>query len=58
MLYPKEDQTQYRQNMILLLQEAQKESPPPDESTRKAGQRGRFKKDKNPEALYLEPELE
>jgi transposase len=36
----------YRQKYDTILQEAQKESPPPDESTRKAGQRGRLKRTK------------
>ncbi len=42
----KEETEQYRQKYDTLLQEAQKESPPPDESTRKAGQRGRLQKNK------------
>lgn len=37
---------QYRQKYDDILQEAQKESPPPDENTRKAGQRGRLKRTK------------
>jgi len=43
----KEETEQYRQKYDTLLQEAQKESPPPDESTRKAGQRGRLKRTKS-----------
>lgn len=36
----------YRQTYDAILEKAQKESPPPDESTRKAGQRGRLKRTK------------
>jgi len=43
----KEKTEQYRQKYDTLLQEAQKESPPPDENTRKAGQRGRLKRTKS-----------
>jgi len=35
---------EYRQKYDDILEKAQKESPPPDESTRKAGQRGRLKR--------------
>jgi transposase len=43
----KEKTNQYRQKYDSLLEEAQKESPPPDENTRKAGQRGRLKRTKS-----------
>jgi len=43
----KKETEQYRQKYDTLLQEAQKESPPPDENTRKAGQRGRLKRTKS-----------
>jgi len=43
----KEETEQYRKKYDSLLEEAQKESPPPDESTRKAGQRGRLKRTKS-----------
>jgi transposase len=37
---------EYQQKYDDILEKAQKESPPPDESTRKAGQRGRLKRTK------------
>jgi len=43
----KEKTNEYRQKYDDILQEAQKESPPPDENTRKAGQRGRLKRTKS-----------
>jgi len=43
----KEKTKEYRQKYDDILQEAQKESPPPDENTRKAGQRGRLKRTKS-----------
>jgi transposase len=42
----KEKSHEYRQKYDDVLEKAQKESPPPDESTRKAGQRGRLKRTK------------
>jgi len=38
---------EYRQKYDDILEKAQKESPPPDENTRKAGQRGRLKRTKS-----------
>ena len=38
---------EYQQKYDDILEKAQKESPPPDESTRKAGQRGRLKRTKS-----------
>ena len=43
----KEKTNEYRQKYDDILEKAQKESPPPDESTRKAGQRGRLKRTKS-----------
>jgi len=43
----KDETNQYRQKYDEILEKAQKESPPPDESTRKAGQRGRLKRTKS-----------
>lgn len=42
----KEKTQEYQQKYDDLCEKAQKESPPPDESTRKAGQRGRLKRTK------------
>jgi len=39
-----EEAQKYQQKYDDILEKAQKESPPPDESTRKAGQRGRLKR--------------
>ena len=43
----KDETNKYRQKYDEILEKAQKESPPPDESTRKAGQRGRLKRTKS-----------
>ena len=43
----KDKTDEYRQKYDEVLEKAQKESPPPDESTRKAGQRGRLKRTKS-----------
>jgi len=39
-----EEAQKYQQKYDDILEKAQKESPPPDESTQKAGQRGRLKR--------------
>jgi len=43
----KDKTKEYQQKYDDILEKAQKESPPPDESTRKAGQRGRLKRTKS-----------